>query len=127
MRKLNPQLEYYLITWGEWHARPVSGLSYPSMTAEARLTASPGRSDGKPTARVPHYWPNPVARHVENVFLTLEARDQLVLRFRYIYQMDEQRAAAAMGRQTRCQFRGELERATRRIAKALRMQLYATG
>lgn len=92
------QIRYYLEVWGDWREKGVPGLGWPSMTSEAKLLHSPGRST-KPKIG-PLYESNHVARTVQNAIDQIDHELQNVLWFRYVAKIDRSRAAEAFGRTT---------------------------
>lgn len=122
LRKLNPQLVDYCSRWGDWRAKPCKGLGFPSMTAEARLLSSPGRSTALNLA--PEYYQDHVARAVENAMQDIEPGLRTILWWRYVQNAGPDRLAEYLGG-SRSSAVWKLEKAHSAIAKVMRVRLYA--
>lgn len=122
IKKLNSELFRRLTRWGNWRARPVHGLGYPSMTSEARLRESPGRSE-LVTGKVPGYWPDRTAIEVQKAISQLDNKEQLVLWCEYVQKMQLTKAAAAMGMEL-AEYRKWIHAAHKKAAKILDMHCW---
>ena len=118
MRKIDDSLQYCLIRWGESRAKTVPGLSYPGITAEARLIHSPGRSQST-SPPVPVYTSDPVARRVEAAFSQLERQHQPVLVVRYELCLPETKARRELNLHSRDAYRWAVEKAVRAIGRIM--------
>lgn len=122
LRKLNPQLVDYCSRWGYWLAKPCKGLDFPSMTAEARMLLSPGRSTALNIS--PEYHQDHVARAVENAMQDIEPGLRTILWWRYVQNAGPNRLAECLGC-SRGSAMWQLEKAHSAIAKVMRVRLYA--
>lgn len=107
-----------LIRWGEWRRSGVIGLGYPTMTAEARLLHSPGRST-KPDAG-PEYRSDQQSADLEQVIARMAPNQQLALWCRYVQECRPGRAVIICGAEDRRDYYRMLERAERELAGLIR-------
>lgn len=107
-----------LIRWGEWRRRGVKGLGYPSMTADARLYHSPGRSTKGNAA--PEYEPDSDAIELDGaIHSRLENRLEIALWLSYVQQAEPKVCIKVMELEHRNAWQGVLEKAERELARVL--------
>lgn len=122
MRRLNPLLICWLQTWGTCQQRKI-GLEYPSITAEARLLHSPGRSTF--SNRSPSYEPNPIDTMVANAVRQIENREHaLLLVYRYIEGKSYSDIQKEINIKSEKAARWAVEKAIRAIAEVLGVPTY---
>lgn len=110
----------WLHIWADHESAQIPGLSYPSITPEARLLHSPGRSS-KPIV-APHYWPNSTHRAVSEAVASIERDLQEYLRIHYIIRLDRQRAAAYVCKPVRA-WDWCLTKAHKAVSRPLRLHI----
>lgn len=104
--------------WGKWRVAPVLGIGYPTITAEARLTVSPGRSTKISSG--PDYKLDPESKELDGLIAQILPRLQLALWLRYAQQVKTERACMLLEVESRDGYRGLLEQAERDLAKLIR-------
>ena len=120
MRRLNPVLIMWLQTWGTLQQRNI-GLEYPSITAEARLLHSPGRSSRQHFD--PHYEPDQIDILVANAVRQLNSVYAKGLELKYVYGMSNRLIGKEIGT-SEWGTRRLMERAVREIADVLEVEAY---
>lgn len=121
LRRLNPQLVDWLHQWGDWRRTPCKRLGYPTMTQEAKLLASPGRStqvDYSPDFRL-----SPIARFVERALDEIQPGAKNLLWWRYCQEAGPARIAEYLA-MTVGEAKWQIEKAHGEAARAMRISLY---
>lgn len=106
-----------LENWAEWRLAGVKGLGYPSVTAEARMYISPGRSTA--INRAPEYNPNDDAKEVQIAMEKLPAADANALWYQYVEKIKPEKCLILCGVDTRHQLYNLIERIERDLARLL--------
>ncbi len=124
-RRLSGAMEHSLESWGAWRHAPVPGLGYPSMSVEAKLYLSPGRSQ---IADGPKYeMASREVREVEDITRRWaeECRSQLNLALWccWVQGMPADRAGMALGVSV-ADYGRILQTAHEEMAKSLRTECY---
>jgi hypothetical protein len=132
MRKLNPVFLAYIHTWVEYASRsPIPALGLPSMTSEAKLRESPGRSNVAWPKAAPLYMPTRHDRQAMAVDKAISCmieqqriEEVVVFYVRHLYGYSERTCHSVLGIRAG-QYRWLLEKAYRGIGKHLSMRIYA--
>lgn len=104
--------------WGDWRRRGVKGLGYPSMTADARLYSSPGRSTKGNLA--PEYEPDSDAIELEEAIRNrLESNLEIALWFQYVQRSHYKVPMKYFELDSRHRWYAMIERAERELARVL--------
>ena len=123
-KKLNPDLTKALVIWGEHRRGEVRGLEtlgYPSLTQDAKLYNSPGKSSI--LHQSPNYFPDKTALWVEYKLRNVESKYVNAIWCRFVLVLEDERAASAMGLE-KTQYRTLFDQSLRKVADALNMRCW---
>lgn len=119
MRKEYSWVRERLYAWGHWRRKDVPGLGYPTITADARLRDSPGRST-KPNHGLDYWPPTEEVRETDQLIMSLEPVLTMALWCRYVQEVESKRGAVICGLDNPAAYWNTVEKAERAMCREIR-------